>query len=61
MQIGPVSSVMCSLYRSVMVKQKLSCKAKFSIYQSICVPNITYGHKLWVVTIQVESLLLNIE
>jgi len=32
------------------VKRELSRKAKLSIYRSIYVPTLTYGHKLWVVT-----------
>jgi len=44
------TSVMRALYRSVVVKRELSQKAKLSIYRSIYVPTLTYGHKLWVVT-----------
>ena len=36
---------MWSLYRSVVVKKELSWKAKLSIYQSICIPTLTYGHR----------------
>ena len=43
------SAVMRNLCWSVMVKRKLSRKAKFSIYNSIFVPTLTYGHELWVV------------
>ncbi|KAK3545938.1 hypothetical protein QTP70_016959 [Hemibagrus guttatus] len=38
------------MYRSVVVKQELSRKAKLSIYQSIYAPTLTYGHELWVMT-----------
>ncbi|KAK0145481.1 putative uncharacterized transposon-derived protein F52C9.6 [Merluccius polli] len=48
-QIGPASAVMRTLHRSV-VKRELSRKAKLSIYQSIFIPALTYGHELWVVT-----------
>jgi len=48
-QIGAASAVMRTLYRSVVVKRELSQKAKLSIYRSIYVPTLTYGHKLWVV------------
>ncbi|KAK3522398.1 hypothetical protein QTP86_009537 [Hemibagrus guttatus] len=41
---------MRSMYRSVVVKKELSRKAKLSIYQSIYVPTLTYGHELWVMT-----------
>ncbi|TWW59969.1 hypothetical protein D4764_05G0000590 [Takifugu flavidus] len=36
--------------RSVVVKRELSRKAKLSIYRSIFVPTLTYGHELWVMT-----------
>ncbi|KAI3377919.1 hypothetical protein L3Q82_009049 [Scortum barcoo] len=32
------------------VKKELSRKAKLSIYRSIYVPTLTYGHELWVMT-----------
>ncbi|KAK3569628.1 hypothetical protein QTP86_002584 [Hemibagrus guttatus] len=48
--IGAVAAVMRSMYRSVVVKKELSQKAKLSIYQSIYVPTLTYGHELWVMT-----------
>ena len=49
-RIGAASAVMRALYRSVVVKKELSRKAKLSIYRSIYVPILTYGHELWVVT-----------
>ena len=49
-QIGVASAVMRTLHRSIVVKRELSRKAKLSIYQSIFVPALTYGHELWVVT-----------
>ncbi|KAK3532712.1 hypothetical protein QTP86_028082, partial [Hemibagrus guttatus] len=48
--IGAAAAVMQSMYRSVVVKKELSRKAKLSIYQSIYVPTLTYGHELWVMT-----------
>ncbi|KAK3542298.1 hypothetical protein QTP86_021960, partial [Hemibagrus guttatus] len=48
--IGAAAAVMRSMYRSVVVKKELSWKAKLSIYQSIYVPTLTYGHELWVIT-----------
>ncbi|KAK3558133.1 hypothetical protein QTP86_009867 [Hemibagrus guttatus] len=45
---GAAAAVMRSMYRSVVVKKELSQKAKLSIYQSIYVPTLTYGHELWV-------------
>ncbi len=47
-RIGAASAVMRSMYQSVVVKKELSCKAKLSIYRSIYVPTLTYGHELWV-------------
>ncbi|KAI3373872.1 hypothetical protein L3Q82_021981 [Scortum barcoo] len=46
--IGAASAVMRSVYRTVVVKKELSRKAKLSIYRSIYVPTLTYGHELWV-------------
>lgn len=48
-QSGAASVVMQALYQMrVMVKKKLSCKTKLSIYRSGCVPTLTYSHELWV-------------
>ncbi len=41
-------SLMQALHPTVMVKKELSRKAKLSIYQSIYIPTLTYGHELWV-------------
>ncbi len=41
---------MWALYWTAVVKRELSWKAKLSIYQSIYVPTLTYGHELGVVT-----------
>ncbi|TWW58331.1 hypothetical protein D4764_07G0010500 [Takifugu flavidus] len=41
---GAASAVMRTLHRSVVVKRELSQKAKLSIYRSIFVPTLTYGH-----------------
>ncbi|KAK0132409.1 hypothetical protein N1851_032714 [Merluccius polli] len=49
-RIGAVSAVMRALYRTVVMKMELSRKAKLSIYQSINVATLTYGHECWVVT-----------
>ncbi|KAK3525692.1 hypothetical protein QTP70_005846 [Hemibagrus guttatus] len=53
--IGAAAAVMRSMYRSVVVKKELSRKAKLSIYQSIYIPTLTYGHELWVMTERVRS------
>ncbi|KAK0141388.1 Ankyrin repeat domain-containing protein 13C-A [Merluccius polli] len=54
-RIGAASAVMRTLHGSVVVKRELSRKAKLSIYQSIYVPALTYGHELWVVTERTRS------
>ncbi|KAI3369206.1 hypothetical protein L3Q82_007445 [Scortum barcoo] len=46
-RIGAASTVMRSVYRTVVVKKELSRKVKLSIYRSIYVPTLTYGHELW--------------
>lgn len=41
------SAVMSASYKTMV---KLKRKAKLSIYQSLYVPPLTYGHELWVMT-----------
>ena len=53
--IGAASAVVQTLKRSVVVKRELSQRAKLSIYRSIYVPTLTYGHELWVVTKRMRS------
>ncbi|KAK3526405.1 hypothetical protein QTP70_025434 [Hemibagrus guttatus] len=54
-RIGAAAAVMRPMYRSVVVKKELSRKAKLSIYQSIYIPTLTYGHELWVMTERIRS------
>ena len=54
-QFGAASAMMRALCRAVVVKKELSRKAKLSIYWSIYVPTLTYGHELWVVTERMRS------
>ncbi|KAK3531242.1 hypothetical protein QTP70_015215, partial [Hemibagrus guttatus] len=54
-RIGAAAAVMRSMYRSVVMKKELSRKVKLSIYQSIYVPTLTYGHELWVMTERIRS------
>uniref|UniRef100_A0AAV2MIF0 Reverse transcriptase domain-containing protein n=1 Tax=Knipowitschia caucasica TaxID=637954 RepID=A0AAV2MIF0_KNICA len=54
-RIGAACAVMRPLYRTVVVKRELSRKAKLSIYRSIFVPSLTYGHELWVMTERTRS------
>ncbi|TWW71715.1 hypothetical protein D4764_16G0002120 [Takifugu flavidus] len=46
---------MRALNLSVTVKKELSRKAKLSIYRSIYVPILTYGHHRWVMTERTRS------
>jgi len=45
-----LSTVMRTLFWSVVIKRELSRKAKLSIYLSMFVPTLTYGHEICVVT-----------
>ncbi|KAL1282365.1 hypothetical protein QQF64_001168 [Cirrhinus molitorella] len=54
-RIGAAAAAMRFMYWSVVVKKELSEKAKLSIYQSIYVPTLTYGHELWVMTERIRS------
>ena len=49
-RIGAAGEVLQSLYRTVVTKRELSQKAKLSIYRSVFVPTLTYGHERWVMT-----------
>ncbi|TWW62298.1 hypothetical protein D4764_04G0009450 [Takifugu flavidus] len=53
--IGAESTVMRAFNRSVMVNKELSQKVKLSIYQSIYVRVLTYGHQHWVMTKRTRS------
>ena len=44
-RIGAAGAVLQSLYRTVVTKRELSQKAKLSIYRSVFVPTLTYGHE----------------
>ena len=50
---------MRSLYRTVVTKRELSRKAKLSIYRSIFVPILTYGHEGWVMIERTRSRVLS--
>ena len=47
---------MRTLCRSDVVKRELSWKVKLSIYWSIFVPTLAYGHEIWVVTEEVAKM-----
>ena len=44
------STVMRQLYQSVVLKRELYTKAKLSVFRSVFVPILTYGHECWVMT-----------
>ena len=46
---------MWMLKRSIVGERELSQKAKLSIYRSIYIPTLPYGHDLWVVTERMRS------
>ncbi|KAI3376768.1 hypothetical protein L3Q82_000370 [Scortum barcoo] len=54
-RIGAESTVMRSVYRTIVVKMELSQRAKLLIYRSVYAPTLTYGHELWVVTERTRS------
>jgi len=49
-RIGAATAVKEALHRTVLVKRKLSRKAKLSMYWSVYLPTLTHGHELWAVT-----------
>ena len=49
-RIGKAGAVMRAFHYSVVVKRKLSKKAKLSIFKTVFVPILTYGHGSWVIT-----------
>ena len=53
--IGKASVVMCQLYQLVVLKWELCTKAKLSVFRSIFVYILTYGHECWVMTKRVRS------
>jgi len=47
-QIDKASAVMQALQYSVVMKQELSKKAKLSVFKTVFVPILTYGHESWI-------------
>ena len=54
-RIGKASAVMRALHYSIVIKRELSKNAKLSIFKTIFVPSLTYGHESWVITKRVRS------
>lgn len=53
-RIGKVESILKQL-GSVIRKAELSIKAKVAVFNSVFVPTLTYGHKIWVITERITS------
>jgi len=49
-RIGKANAVLRELYCSVFTKRELSNTAKLSVFKSIFVPILTYGHESWEMT-----------
>ena len=49
-RIGKANVVLRELYCSVLTKRELSNTAKLSVFKSIFVPILSYGHESWVMT-----------
>ena len=54
-RIGKASAVMRQLHQSVVLKRELCTKAKLSIFRSVYVPVLTYGHECWIMNEKVRS------
>ena len=54
-QIGKTNTIMRALHYSVVMKRGLSKKAKPSIFITVFVPILTYGHESWVMIERVRS------
>ena len=52
---GKVSAIMRALHHLVVLKREVSRKAKLSMFKSIFVLILTYGHESWVMTEKVRS------
>jgi len=50
-RIGEANAVLHELYRSVVTKRELSNTTKLSVFKSVFVPILTYGHQPWVMTV----------
>ena len=54
-QLGKANAVMRGLHYSVVMKTILPKKVKLSVFKTVFVPILTYGHKSWVITERVRS------
>ncbi len=54
-RIRTAEAVLHSLYHTIVIKRELAQKPKLSIYRSVFVPSLTYGHEEWVMTKRMRS------
>ena len=54
-RIGQAGAILKQLGRSVIRKAELGVKAKLSVFNSVFVPTLTYGHEIWVMTERIRS------
>jgi len=54
-RISEANAVPGEHYRSVVTKRELSNAAKLSVFKSVCVPILTYGHESWLMTDRILS------
>ena len=54
-RIGKARAVMRALHNSVVIKRESPKNAKLSIFKTVFVPILTYGHESWVMTERVRS------
>ena len=54
-RIGKANVVMRALHYSVVMKRELSKKTKLSVFKTVFVPILTYGHEFWVMIERVQS------
>ena len=60
-RIGKVNAILRELYRSVFTKWELSNIAKLSVFKSVFVPILMYGHESWVMTERALSQVVTAE
>ena len=54
-RIGKAGAVMRVLHYSVVMKRELSKKVRLSVFNTVHVPILTYGHESWVMTERMRS------
>jgi len=53
--VGKANAVLREFYWSVVRKRELSNTAKLSVFKSVVVPILTYGHAFWVMTERIST------